>query len=60
MNKLWKTRKRAPTLIEMAFLCYRLGVLLKNFKNTVKQPGISGTFLHKVLGINGFFSGKTP
>jgi hypothetical protein len=38
MNKLWKTLKHAPTLIEMVFLCMTSGKCDKDQKMTVKQP----------------------
>jgi hypothetical protein len=59
MNKLWKTRKRPPAFIEMAFLYPRLPDQCPDNKNSVKQKVNSGTFLHKRRGITGFFGGKT-
>jgi hypothetical protein len=56
MNKLWKTRKRAPTLVEMAFLCVRTGRCVKVDLKNVKQPPDGGTSPHKPRGTTSFLS----
>jgi hypothetical protein len=60
MNKLWKTLKLAPALIEMAFLCIRSHKSDRDHKTVVKRSCKSGTFLHRASGINHFSGGKTP
>jgi hypothetical protein len=58
MNKLWKTRKHARTLIQMAFLCVLVDLAGESGQHTVKQPEGCGTSPHKSSGITNLFGGK--